>query len=287
MALFALNRPGTLTYVVRDENGTGVAPTAAPTVVVVDADGTTVATATTTAGTGTGVYTYALPSAVRTNLGRYTATFTYTISATSYTDEVALELVGQLLFDVQELRDTYPDLADTSRYTNAEVRAARDEATERLEAAAGVAFATRRTTATLSGDDTTRLVLPHVEVQQVTYVEVDGDALTGPELAYVELDPSGILVRTDGKLWPEGVRNVLVEYDHGYEATPGPVRRAAMRLAVEALVPSAAPTRALAQSTDLGEVRWSVANPEAGRPTGDPEVDAVIATFGRWRPRLG
>jgi hypothetical protein len=56
---------------------------------------------------------------------------------------------------------------------------------------------------------------------------------------------------------------------------------------VEALVPSALPSRALSQTTDLGEIRISVANPEAGRPTGDPEIDAVILQFGRRRPTIG
>lgn len=287
MALYALNRPGTVTYTVTNEDGIPTAPTAAPSVVVTDADGVTVATGTMTAGTGTGVYTYSLPSAVRGALGTYSVLLSYTVSGIASSTTVDVEVVGSLLFDVAELRDRYPDIANASSYPSADIRSARDEATARLEQAAGVAFASRRRLVTVSGDDTSRLMLPDVEVTAVHYVEVDDDAYSGSELAALTLDPSGMLVKTDGSVWPHGVRNVVVEYDHGYATTPEPVRRAAMRLAVEALIPSAMPTRAVAQTTDLGEIRYSLANPEAGRPTGDPEVDAVIAMFGRRRPNLG
>lgn len=296
MALYALNRPGTVTFTVVNEDGTPTAPASAPTVTVVDASGTTVATGTATAGTGTGVYTYALPNAVRQALGVYQVTFGYTVSGQASTSVEVAEVVGDLLFDVAELRATYPDLENANRYTAAAIRAARDEATERLETAAQVAFAQRRTLQVLNGDDTYRLVLPHVMVTEVHACSIYGedtgtdlvdDTFDGTELADVEIDAdAGVLVRQDDR-WPVGFRNVVVVYDHGYEHPPAAVKRAAMRLAVEALIPSGMPSRALSQSTDLGEIRFSTANPEAGRPTGDPEVDAVIALYGRRRPGVG
>jgi hypothetical protein len=159
-----------------------------------------------------------------------------------------------------------------------------------------VAFAQRRVLAVLSGDDTSKLVLPHVMISSLVacaiYEDSDGvdvldEDLTGAALADVEIEPeTGLLIRTDAT-WPRGSRNVVVVYDHGYEHPPAAVRRAAMRLAVDALVPSGMPSRALSQNTDLGEIRFSTANPEAGRPTGDPEVDAVIALYGRRRPGIG
>jgi hypothetical protein len=298
VSLFARNRAGTLTFTVRNEDGTPTAPTGSVAVTVRDVAGTSIATGTATAGAGTGVFTYALPSDVRSNLGRYEVTFTYTLSGVEETVVVPVEVVAALLFDVAEIREVYPELADTQRYTSAEIRRARDEATARLEEASNVAFATRRTVETISGDDTTRLLLPDVEVTGVASVTIYEETIPGPdavedafdatELADVEIDgPAGVLKRTDGDVWPRGHRNVVVEYEHGFEFPPEPVRRAAMKLAVEALVPSALPSRALSQTTDLGEIRMSVANPEAGRPTGDPEIDAVILQFGRRRPTIG
>lgn len=296
MRRFALNRAGTVAFTVTDEDGEPVAPAAPPSVTVTDVIGETIATGTATAGDGTGEYVYPLPSAVRGELGVYVVTFAYTVASVAQTSTVQVEVVGGLLFEIAEIREAYPELRDAQRYPSEAIRAARDEATDRLERAAQVAFATRRTVEVLSGDDTTRLVLPHVEVTAVNGVSLYGDntgvdavddEFSATQVADVEIDgPAGVLKRTDG-VWPFGHQNVLVDYEHGYEQTPNPVKRAAMRLAVEALVPSSLPARALTQSTDVGDFRISVANPEAGRPTGDPEVDAVIMLFGRRRPSLG
>lgn len=298
MSRYARNRAGTVTFTVRNEDGAATAPTGNVSVTVLDATGTSIATGTASAGTGTGVFTYALPSTVRGTLGVYTVRFTYTLSGVAETVDVPVEIVSALLFDVAELRDRYPDVSNTTRYTSADIRSARDEAAERIEEAAQVAFATRRTIQTLSGDDTTRLLLSHVMVSAVNSVtiytdttvgaDVVDDAYDATELADVEIDgEAGVLKRVDGDVWPAGHQNIVVDYEHGYEAPPEPIRRGAMKLALEALVPSALPSRAMSQTTDLGEVRYMMANPEAGRPTGDPEVDAAIYQFGRRRPSVG
>lgn len=299
MSRYARNRAGTVAFTVRNEDGTATNPTGSVSVSVLDSCGTQIATGTATQAQGHAHdCTYALPSAVRGTLGLYTVRFTYTLSGVSETVDVPVEVVGALLFDVAELRDRYPDVSNTNRYTSADIRAARDEATERLEEAAQVAFATRRTVQTLSGDNTTRLLLPHVEVTTINSVsiytdttvgaDVVDDAFDATELADVEIDAAaGVLKRVDGDVWPAGHQNIVVDYEHGYESPPEPVRRAAMKLSLEALVPSALPSRAMSQTTDLGEVRYMMANPEAGRPTGDPEVDAAIYQFGRRRPSVG
>jgi len=298
VARFAVNRAGSLLFTVRNEDGEPVAPTAAPTVTIRDYDGTTVSTGTSTTygGQNDHAYQFALASAIRGALGVYEATWAYTVSGVSSSFVETLEVVKAHLFEVDEIRDTYPELQSSARYPAKAIRRARDAATERLETAAGVAFTTRRTVQTLSGDGTTTLLLPHVMVSSVYAVTIYGDdegtdlvddALDAGELADVEIrGASGVLKRTRD-VWPVGEGNIVVEYEHGYDDVPEPVSRAAMRLAVESLVPAAMPTRALSSSTDLGEVRYSVANPEAGRPTGDPEVDAVIQIYGRRRPAVG
>lgn len=298
MRLFPVNHAGTVYFIVRDEDGEHANPDGTVSVVVTDADGDTVATGTATQQPGqTHNCSYPLPAEVRQNLGRYTVTFSYVLDGISESRPFDLEIVGEVLFDIAEIRSYYPEIADANRYPLADIRTARDEATERLEQAAQVAFATRRTTALLSGDQTTRLLMPHVEITTVHAVTIYddrvgadaiSDAFDATELLDVEIDgPAGVLKRVDGDVWPYGHQNILVDYEHGYLLPPDAVRRVAMKLAIERLVPSALPSRALSQTTDLGEVRISVANPEAGRPTGDPEIDSIILQFGRRRPTIG
>jgi hypothetical protein len=285
--LYARGRAGQVRFTVRDEDGEPAAPTGPVSVDIVDADGDSVVSGTAVSGGSTGVYAFTLPADVRDVLGRYEATFTYTLSGTTYDASVPFEVVGGFLFEVADMRDRYPELDDPNRYPADVIRASRDEATSRLEQAAQVAFAPRASRAVLDGDDTTRLVLPDVEVSSVSYVEVSGVPYTDVDVAGIEADPIGVLIKTDGSVWDRGTRNIFVVYEHGYETTPAPVKRAAMKLALEDLIPSSLPSRAMTQSTDLGEIRYSMANPEAGRPTGDPEIDAVIHLFGRNRPSVG
>lgn len=291
--LVALNRPSQLRIETRDYDGNLTAVTGSVTVTVTDIDGDTVGTGS-ASSTATGVYAYQLPSAVTTNLGVYEARAVYTIAGQSSSVTYEVETVGNYLFEINELRD-FDVAIIAADYPAHKVREARDRATEVLERAAQVAFASRRKVDTLSGDNTTRLLLDDVKVTDLHSVTLYGEdngpdlpdeVLDAIEIADVEIDgDAGVLVRTDG-IWPRGNRNVVVDYTHGYSFTPAPVKRAAMLLAVEHLVPSALPLRATAQATDLGDFRISLANPDAGRDTGIPEVDAVIATWGYRRPRV-
>ena len=278
-------RPLTVRMVTRNEDGTAGNNTGDVTVTVLDASGATVAsgTAPNDGGNGTGAHAYTPPTSVTNTLGAYTVRFIYVLDGVTYRREVPYEVTGGHLFEIDELRSFDPAIADANSYTAAEIRDARDKATDRLERAAQVAFSTRSKTVTLSGDGTPRLILPDSLVQSVLTVEVDGDAVVDG----FEVLPQGVLIRTDGGGWSAASpQNVLVEYEHGYEVCPAPASRAAMMLAIEYLVPSALPARAMSQSTDLGEFRVSIANVDAGRSTGIPEVDAVIAEFGRRRPSV-
>lgn len=292
--LVAVNRPANLRVEVRNYDGDLVTPSGSVTVVVRDIDNDEVGSGSASA-TATGIYSYTLPAAVTGTLGVYEATATWTYQSLSSSVTYDVEVIGAHLFEIPELRAFRQGLDNTTTYTAEEIRQSRDAVTQRLWTAGQVAFSTRRTVQTLNGDDTTRLMLPHVKITSLHSVTVYGedigadlvdDALDATELADVEIDyDAGVLVRTDGR-WPRGHRNIVVDYEHGYENVPGPVKRAALLLAVEDLVPSALPPRATAQSTDLGDFRISLANPDAGRDTGIPEVDAIIAQYGCRRPRI-
>lgn len=293
----ALNRPAQVRIETRNYDGDLTAPTGNVTVVVKDLDDTTVQSgnASLVAET-TGIYTFDLsPTTVLDTLGVYTLTATFTVSGATSTVAYPLEVVGNHLFEIHELRAFDPAIADDTRYTAEEIRNAREIATERLEEAAMVALTTRLRRVTVDGSGISTLVVPDTEVTSfisATNLEEEigpdtEDDLTATELVDVETKIEGILVRTDGNDWTAGTQNWIIEYEHGINPTPAPFKRAAMILAVENLVRNALPHRATSQSTDLGEFRISVANPTIGRDTGIPEVDAIIHLHGRRRPVVG
>lgn len=293
----ALNRPAQVRIETRSYDGVLTAPTGNVAYVVKDLDDNTVQSGNATLVTDTtGIYTFNLsPSAVLDTLGIYSVVATFTVSGSTSTVTIPVEVVGNHLFEIHELRAFDPAIADDTRYTAEEIRTAREIATERLEEAAQVALTTRLRRVVLDGSGITSLVLPDTEVTNfisATNLEEEvgadtEDDLTATELLDVEAKLEGILIRTDGNDWTAGTQNWIVEYEHGINPTPAPFKRAAMILAIENLVRNALPYRATSQSTDLGEFRISVANPTIGRDTGIPEVDAIIQLHGRRRPVVG
>lgn len=277
-------RPTPVRMVTRDEDGVGGNNTGDVTVTVLDAAGTTVATgiAANDGGNGTGAHAYIPGTSITNTLGTYTIRFSYVLTGVTYRTEVPYTVYGQHLFEIADLRAYAPELASAGDYPAGEIRSARDAATDRLERAAQVAFSTRATTVTLDGTGTHHLLLPHTAVTAITGVEIDGEDVA--DLTNLSVYPDGRLIWTDGTIWTAGSENIVIDLEHGYDTVPEPVKRAAMLLALEYLVPSALPPRAMSQSTDLGEFRISIANPDAGRYTGIPEVDAVVAEFGMRRP---
>jgi hypothetical protein len=278
---FPLGRVSTLTYTVTDADGNSTTVAPAPTVTISDDAGDVVVSSTSTT-LNSGAYVYTLSTSVRNALGVYDATYTYTQGGQSVSITKQFEVVGNHLFEIAELREFDEALVDDTTYTSTRLASAREDATERLENAADVAFTVRATRQVLSGDGSTKLLLPHSDIVDLFEAWIDGVEL---DLGDVEVKPEGILVYANG--WTYGTNNVEVRYSHGYQVTPEPVKRAAKMLAVEYVVTSALPARATSQSTDVGDFRIAIANVDAGRDTGIPEVDAVISRFGRRRPRLG
>jgi len=281
-------QPGTVTLKVYNEDGVLTDATGSVSVLVEDSAGTDVSTGTATkTPTTTGTYTYTVPKTVTENLDAYSVSWTYTVAGVSRTAKTYFEAVGGHLFEIADFRARDTALADATIYPSDKVRAARVAAEQRFEKHAKVAFVPRARTVVLNGDNTTRIVVPDAELRVVYSASIDGVDLTEEEMDYLEVDPSGIIRRNDEKHWTAGFKNVVITYEHGYDSPPEPVKNAVMMLAFEELVPSSLNPRATSQSTDLGEFRISVANVDAGRFTGIPDVDAVIQTFGRNRPSVG
>ncbi len=226
-----------------------------------------------------GDVTVAVPASDLSALDTYTVTWDLTLDGsldvllTSYA-----ELCGGRLFRLADLRSSYGELASCS---DEELEAARLAAEQRLEQAAGVAFVPRAGRWSGQGSGSWRLLLPvAAELSDVVSITLDGEAWAVEPVVceWGALD-------LDDEVWPAD-SVVAVHYLHGRALpVPGPVSVAAMVLAREYMVRSALSSRATVEATDLGFFRLSVADGSA-RPTGIPEVDAVIATWGRARPHV-
>lgn len=226
----------------------------------------------------TGVLTFALP--VVSALDVYDVTWTLPDASTRLTQ---FEIVGGYLFTIAQLRAFDSQLADATKYPATMIRDVREEITDRFEQVARVSFVPRGRRQVHSGDGSSTLILDDMAVSALVSVEIDGVALAAPELANVHADEIGVLVY-DGGIFPRGIRNVRVLYEHGFRTTPGPVVRAGMKLAKHLLLDLHADRseRATAVITEVGGYRLSIAGRDG--PTGIPDVDAVLAQFGKARP---
>jgi hypothetical protein len=265
-----------------DEAGTLFTSTTPWSVAIKDGSGGAVLAATSATGMVGGIY-YEADHAVLDALDTYTCTWTGMKSAAAKEWTSVVELCGGYLFEISEMRAFDPAFSDATKYSDAKMRAARTAAEQRLEKACRVAFVPRARRLTLVGNDTDTLFLPDNSVRRVVSLSVDSIAFTADELAGLDVREWGRVTRGDGLPFDDGAV-IEIFYEHGEDYPDSPVVQAAMLLAREYLVRSALSSRATVEATDVGFFRVSVAGPD--RPTGLPEVDAVIADFGRRRPRV-
>jgi hypothetical protein len=250
-------------------------------VTVVDANGDPVTSGNATAD-GDG-YRYTL--AGQPDLADLTVTWSATIAGTDVVETEIVSVVGRRLFTLAEGRSSDDALADPSRYTTEDLRAARDETEDELEEITDRAWVPRYGRAVLDGTGTSDLVLPHRDVTAVLAARMAGrldetfEALTAGQLAALSVRPDGSLRRADGEAWTWGSDNVVVEYERLYAATlPADLRRAVLiRFRSRLNMPrSGIPDRATSfTSGDGGTYRLSM---PGAYQTGIPEVDAAY-----WR----
>jgi hypothetical protein len=255
-----------------DGNPADVDGTNPPTVQVTDSAGATVP-GFSASRSSVGVYTLEVPASLQV-LDVYQVAWSWPNGQSRRT---AFELVGGFLFSVADARSLAADpLADATRYPAEDIVRAREAVSERFERWCGLAFRPRGRRAVLDGTGRSLLVLPDERCLRIVSVQVDGQALTSEQLGQLRLDPAGLLRWVSGT-WPVGVDNVVVLYEHGYDPTPEPVVRAAVRYARHLLAGSPYDDRATAVFTDVGGFRLNLAGRDG--PTGLPEVDAVLAEY--------
>lgn len=253
-------------------------PTSASVGVVVTVkrlDGTTVASGSGTLG-APGTYTFTVPgqATLDTLVVDWVAT---SIGGAVVTAKDYVEVVGGYLFGLAEARALPPPLSSTT-YPAATLAQKRLEVEVECERICGRAFVPRFRRITLSGQGSSKLLLPEGDVRALRAVSVAGVALTLGELGAVYALPSGVLDRGYAS-WPYGWNNIVVEYETGMDYPPEDLRMAAMlRLRSRlSLTSSGVPDRAISWNTqDGGTYRITL---PSGEKTGVPDVDAA---YERW-----
>jgi hypothetical protein len=252
------------------------------TVTIETADGTDLYTDTAATDNGDGTYSKAVTASDLSSLNLLTATW----KVSSVTRVVTThEVVSGFYFSASELaaveHGRAPEL-DTTAFA-----ALRREVEAEAEDICGVAFVRRYARRTLDGTGTARLFLPDAEPKTIRSVRVYSDAttftsFTADEIAAIDKSPSGKIERLDGSTFTAGCRNIVIEYEHGYDLPPGDLKRAALRRARTRSnsATSGVPDRATAITAENGAT-YRLHMP-GERATGDPEVDAVYDRYS-WR----
>lgn len=247
--------------------------------------GTEVKTGTAALVTGaTGVYELILSPTDTATLDVYEATWTATLSGAAHTFTTRFEIVGGFFFSTAEARAAFAELTNTTKYPDAKIVDAREEAERIIEDACEVAFVPRGRRLTLDGSGTSRLLLPW-DAHRVTKVLTATVGSTVQTIADLRLYAYGELLHTTGE-WTTGDRNVVLHLEHGYTQPPPRIKTAALILARSRLVADTLSDRATSQITDVGTILLAVPGMR-GSITGIPEVDAAIAQYRESVPALG
>lgn len=255
-------------------------------VTVADANGDTVSTGNAThAGAGTGRYSYVLPG--QADVAELTVSWAATVSGTAVVEQDLVSIVGRHLFTLAEGRASDTSLADEAKYTTDDLRTARDEVEDELEAITLRAWTTRYRRVVLDGTGHPDLILGDLDITAIRAASMAPRldetfvALTSGQLAALSVLPDGTLRRADDLVWTYGNDNIVVEYEYGATSVPADLKKAALlrfRTRLN-LNKSGIPDRALSfTSADGGNFRLST---PGAYQTGQPEVDAVYWRYSR------
>jgi hypothetical protein len=215
-------------------------------------------------------------------------------------DQDVIEVVGGFYFGLAEARQIDTTFANTTRYPTADVIDVRLQTEVECELMCRQAFVPRFERETLDGHPSVRhLRLKWPWLRKVRALSVNGVPWDSDRLALVGQDRLGIirpgrdwywqLGGGYGSIWPWGVGNIVVEYEHGLDRPdPDIVRAAKIRwkaLMFERKSRSPLPERSeRLQTSEVGTV--SVAS-ETEWTTGINSVDAAYARHPSPRPDFG
>jgi hypothetical protein len=263
----------TLTMSLFDQNGAPDSGSHTVTVGVTRGDGSVlVAAGTATTAVGA-TRTVGLSRAQTAATDRLTATWSIGADVVAST---VVDVVGGHWFTLAEL-GRRPGLQGISNPALVEVRDAWADLADRVT---GVAWVPRWWSETFPGLRDRRIVAEWPEVRELVSVTVGGvarDDITGCRL---DQGP-GIIVLDFG-----ASEDVTITYRHGHDRPPGPLVQAGLEWCEWVLTKdtSGVSPRALGFSNEFGSFRYASASGD--RPTGLPDVDAMLATYSRRIPGI-
>jgi hypothetical protein len=262
-------------------DGVAQAPTGLPTVAIVRvSDGTTV---TTTAVSGSGVGPYQVTVIPSNNLLLDTLTVTWTAvfsgQPNTYVDTV--EVAGDALFSISDVRALNPQLADPAKYPADRIGDMRTTVEDAIERELGFATVPRFALEKVTGVYGQPLrVRPYVRT--IRSVSVNATALTSPQIAALSFAGRYIGGYQWGGPpdWPSttGLSNITIGYEHGLDGPSQRLRRAALLLAKIWLVSGPVDDRTSTFSSAEGGTYSLVTPGVRGSVFGVPEVDAAVAS---------
>jgi hypothetical protein len=250
------------------------------TATITRADGTVVTTGPATKDLAVaGRYTYVLlpQTAVNALTVKWEGSFGGIVQSLDF----PVEIVGAHLFTVAEAR-AFGDqaLKDSAKYPDSVIIDARERITDYFKRVCSVSFTPRYGRVTLDGFRVLHsLWLPDTKVARVFTITENGVAV---DPASVDVYPTGQLFRRVP--WAADYQNITVDYQHGWEAPPDDVSRAALMLARYDLTTNQLADRFISFANELGVIRQAV--PGERYPTGIPIVDAVLARYSHSAPLM-
>jgi hypothetical protein len=221
-----------------------------------------------------GIWAIQVPGADIADVDVVTAVWTIVDNSITYTFTAEHEVRGDLLFTIDQVRRF-----DTQKVTDAilddsGVVQCRDLIWEFFEDYCNVAFGTAYKQTTLDGTGDLTIWLPSHQITAVKSLTIGGSSVTID--SDVKVYDYGMLYSAGG--FTADRQNVVVGYEHGYTRIPGVIRRAAMTMLKDSLLPSNIASRAHLITDETGTYRLSIPGlPD--RPTGIPEVDFVLNDY--------
>jgi len=252
------------------------------TVTVKRLDGTEIAGSPFTAS-HPGVGTYTFPFTEQAQVDMFSGDWSGNLAGAVVVLRDYIEVVGGFYFGLAEARTALKAaiMRDPQTYTDAYLTQARTGIEQECDLISGQAWVPRYARFLLNGTGTNELVVPDMNLRTVRAASVAPSAagpftaLTVDELAACAAEPSGIIARDDGAVWPLGHRNVIVEYEHGADMPTVEVHNGALarlRTFTNLINPSL-PDRVLIYTTNEGATyRLTAAGPKS---TGIDTIDAA------------
>lgn len=258
-----------------------------PAVSVVDSAGTLVVNGNAAKDGAVGKYKFTFTPAQLANLGVLTATWSPNIGGNVNTYTTYHEVVGGYLFTISDARAYAQGLDDVNSISDQQIVDTRSLVEDRFERWCGVSFVPRGALWVADGDyyRTSEILLvnpmtqaPAMRLRKVRSITMDGSVvdITSAGADLVVYKDSARIWRRQG-FFNYGWQNLAVVFEHGWDASPGPISQAGLDYGRALLIGNNEDERTVNMSSELDtrgvammdlRTRW--------RPTGIPKVDAVL-----------